>query len=384
MEFANYLKPFEKKNLGIDKKISQNQESFYNVAQYTGEKQNLQDYDIALLGVEEERNSHNKGTKNAPDEIRKELYKLINHTKLKIIDLGNMQIGKSIADTYMGLSNILSELISIETLPIVIGGSQDLTHSIYLGISELYKNVNLTTVDSAIDLAQDDSSFDSKSYLQTILFGKRRNLFNYVNLGHQSYYCSFKTLKQLSKMKFDAYRLGTVRAKIEDTEPILRDTHILSLDISCVRRSDAPGYIDTVPNGFYGEELCQISRYAGISDNLKCFGLFEVNPEYDLKNQTSALAAQIIWYFIDGVSSRYNDYPKDDDKRYTKYVVNIGKTNENLIFYQNNNNKRWWIEVKNPVGNDKNMIISCKHSDYLLATRQEIPEIWLNTIQKLI
>ncbi len=384
MDIFSYFTPVDKTSLSIDAKYSSNEEAFYHIDTYTEQSQELKVYDIALLGVEEERNTSNKGTKLAPNQIRKELYKLVNTTKLKIIDLGNMKVGQSVKDTYFALSDIVYELVSSGILPIIIGGGQDLTYSMYKGVRKLIKQMVLLSVDSKIDLCLYEDKFDAESYLNKIILGDKKKIFNYVNLGNQSYYCGSKILKLLNKKNFDAYRLGIIRSNIGEIEPVLRDANIFSLDISSIKQSDAPGHINASPNGFYSEEVCQISHYAGLGDNVKCFGLFEVNPKYDVKNQTSALSAQIIWYFINGVSNRTNDYPDAADTLYTKFIVYIDKTDQNLVFYQNNNNKRWWVKVPHPTNPKKGIIVSCNYSDYLSATKQEIPKCWFNTVQKMI
>ncbi len=383
MNIVDYFTPVEKENLGIDIKYSENAESLYQIDVYSSVNNDITGYDIALLGVEEERATSNEGTALAPNQIRKELYQLANHSKLKIIDLGNLKLGKSITDTYFGLADVIGKLIRADVLPIIMGGGQDLTFSMYFAMVELRKYLNLVTVDAKIDFTQNTTDYNAEEYLGRIISSRAKKIFNYANLGHQAYFCSPSQLKLLKKLKFAALRLGAIRTNIADCEPIMRDAHILSFDIGSIRQSDAPGHKNAAPNGLYSEEACQMARYAGISSNLQCFGLFEVNPNYDTRNQTSALAAQIIWYFIDGVADRTADVPKSGDKRYTKHIVKIGKTNQSIIFYQNNENKRWWIEVPYPVDNKKNIVVSCKHSDYLLATHQEIPEIWFNTIQKL-
>lgn len=76
------------------------------------------------------------------------------------------------------------------------------------------------------------------------------------------------------------------------------------------------------PNGFYGEEICAISRYAGISDKVSSFGIYEYNSKHDSNYQTAHLIAQMIWYFIEGVNYR----PK---------IIHIApkKTTKNLLFY---------------------------------------------------
>ncbi len=69
-------------------------------------------------------------------------------------------------------------------------------------------------------------------------------------------------------MYFDVSRLGHIQSKLEEAEPILRNADILSFDISAIRQSDAPACATTTPNGLYGEEACQVMRYAGMSDKL--------------------------------------------------------------------------------------------------------------------
>ena len=66
----------------------------------------LDGFELAIIGVEEERNSfNNKGCKDAPNAIRKSLYQLFNHWKdIKIIDLGNIKTGFGIEDTYFALN----------------------------------------------------------------------------------------------------------------------------------------------------------------------------------------------------------------------------------------------------------------------------------------
>ncbi len=383
MSISDYLHPIELTAFDIERKYISDEHTFYHVDKLS-KNSKIEDYDIAILGIEEERNTTNKGCKLAPDSVREQFYKLMNNTKLRIIDLGNLKLGKTLKDTYFAIADITFELINQDVFPIIIGGSQDLSYGMYNGLDRFNRLINFVSIDSKLDLGYEKNDFDSESYLGQIILEKGKNLFNFSNLGHQSYFCSTEELKLINKMKFDAYRLGYIRSHIADAEPILRDANLLSIDIKSIKQSDAPGHKTPMPNGFYSEEVCQLARYAGISDNLKCVGLFEVNPEYDLNNQTSALAAQIIWHFIDGFANRENDFPNDKDSRYTQHIVSLDKSEQDIIFYQNNHNKRWWLVVPNPQNNKKTSIVACTQADYEMAVRQEIPEKWINTINKLM
>lgn len=144
----------------------------------------------------------------------------------------------------------------------------------------------------------------SQSYLSKILLHDPNYLFNFSNIGYQSYFVSQESVTVLDKLYFDTYRLGVFRGNIERAEPIVRNADLLSFDIGAIRSSDAGANPNASPNGFYAEEACQICRYAGMNDKLSSIGFYEFNPAYDSNGQTAALLAQMIWCFIDGFYNR--------------------------------------------------------------------------------
>ena len=179
-------------------------------------------------------------------------------------------------------------------------------------------------------------------------------------------------------------RIGDVRQAIYLTEPLFRDSDAAIFDISAVRQSDAPGTAIPSPNGFYGEEICLLSRYAGISDNLKIFGLFDVNPEVDIRFQTTSLAAQILWFFLEGFSQKQYETPvlsNSNSGRFTKYHVRITDLEDDMIFVKSNLTERWWIELSDE--NNVNIYIACSHDDYLKANRNEVPDRWVKAANRL-
>jgi len=125
----------------------------------------------------------------------------------------------------------------------------------------------------------------------------------------------------MKNLYFDTYRLGIVRSNMEEVEPMVRNADMISVDIGCVRASDAPGNANASPNGFYGEEVCQIMRYAGMSDKMSSVGLYEYNPRFDRNNQTAKLISQLIWYFVDGFYNRKDEFPLNKKKEVIKFRV---------------------------------------------------------------
>ena len=339
---------------------------------------------LALIGISEDRNSvDNFGTGNDLKAIRKNLYELYNGNWFaKIIDLGNIPKGNEVEDTYFALKEILTELIKKNIVPIIIGGGQDLTYANYRAYDHLDQTVNLTVVDNKFDLGNLNEEISSESYLSKIVMEKPNNLFNFSNIGYQTFFNSQEEIDLLAKLHFDTYRLGEVASDVKIVEPIMRDADMVSIDIGAIRRTEAPANNNAAPNGFYGEVICAISRYAGISDKVSSFGIYEYNSKFDEQDQTAQLIAQMIWYFIEGYNFRTNEYPFTSKKDYKKYIVPVEDTTIN--FFKSNKSDRWWMEVTYTNNKfTKNTLIPCTYQDYLKAGNQLIPERWWKTFRKL-
>ncbi|MBN2486638.1 MAG: formimidoylglutamase [Bacteroidales bacterium] len=342
----------------------------------------LSNYNMAIVGVPEDRNSPNKGSAMAPEKVRIELYKLISPvSKLKIVDLGNIKPGNTYTDTYFALKEVVYQLLCDNLTIIIIGGTQDLTIPAF-NACENYKNsVNLAVIDSRIDLNKDALKFDSASYLIELL-PKKNKLFKFVNVGHQAYLTEKANLELVSKLFHDAIRLGEVRGDLKKIEPLLRDSDIVSFDIGSVRQADAPGHYRSNPNGFYSEEGCQIARYAGLSDMVRVLGIFETNARLDNNNQTAALAAQMIWHFIDGLENRIIETPGPDNNNFKTFIVAHTDLDHDMTFYKSMKTDRWWLEVPN-ITNSASTTVSCSIDDYHTACNHEVPDIWWKTFQKM-
>ncbi len=342
-------------------------------------------YKIAIFGVPEGRNSPNAGSLKAPDMIRSQLFKLAKIPgRSKIIDLGNMKQGVTFNDTIAGLTDILSLLIQENLFPVIIGGSSALVPAIDRAISQFRTGYTLTAVDPRIDFSNERKAPDSFNYLNSIINNHKSSFAHYINIGYQTYLNDQQIINRFLKRRSELLRIGDVRQAIYLTEPLFRDSDVAIFDISAVRQSDAPGTISPSPNGFYGEEICLLSRYAGISDKLTVFGLFDVNPEFDIRNQTTGLAAQILWFFLEGFSQKQYETPflnTGDTGRFIKYHVRVTDLIDDLIFVKSNLTDRWWMELS--VEKDKNLYIACSHEEYLKANRNEVPDRWVQAMERL-
>ncbi|PHR69649.1 MAG: arginase [Lutibacter sp.] len=340
---------------------------------------------IVIVGVEEGRKAiDNEETGQGLSEIRKQIYQLFPGSWItKIADLGNIPQGNTVEDTYFAVSGLLSSLLKQNIIPIIIGGGQDLTYANYRAYDSLEQMVNLVSIDNKFDFGSIQDGVTSQSYLSSIVMEKPNNLFNFSNIGYQTFFNPQEEIDLINDLFFDAYRLGEVVNKMELVEPILRDADIVSIDISAIRNSEAPANNNATPNGFYGEDICTISRYAGISDKVSSFGIYEFNYKLDNKRQTSQLIAQAIWYFIEGVNCRTNDYPFGTKEKYQKFIVPL--EDEILNFYKSHKSGRWWMEINfNNNKYERHSLIPCTYQDYLNANEQEIPERWYKTLKKVL
>jgi arginase family enzyme len=362
------------------------------IRHFSADFPDLEKVDIAIIGVQDDRNAvNNPGCALAPDHVREKLYLLFEGAyKTRIADLGNIRQGASITDTYFAVKTVVNELIRKNILPVIIGGGQDITYAQYMAYEDLEQKVDLVVVDPRFDL-DDDGGNDSLetssvSYLNKIFLHEPNYLFNYSNLGYQTYFTSQESLRVMDKLYFDVHRLGEISGKVAVAEPIIRNANMMSIDIGAVRSSDAMGNANASPNGLYGEEACQITRYAGFNDKLSSIGFYEFNPAYDNNGQTAALIAQMIWYFIDGYYNRKKDFPLHPKSQYLIYKTSLKHEDHEVVFVKSKKSDRWWMQVPYPSGgsmNERFHLVPCLYEDYKTAVAGEMPDLWWRTYQKL-
>jgi arginase family enzyme len=307
-------------------------------------KPELEGVKIAVLGVLESRNSVDHiGEEFQINEIRKAFYKLFPGNWLHgMADLGDIQKGASVEDTYFALIEVVSSLVKLNVIPLIIGGSQDLTYANYRAYDKISSMVNIVNIDKSFDLGDSSKPINNGSYLGKIILEQPYNLFNYTAIGFQTYFNSQEEIDLMEKLYFESYRLGDIAQSISTVEPVLRDADIVTLDLNSVKSSEVSVKQKYSPNGFNGREICAIARYAGISNKVSSFGIYEYNPSQD-DEATAMLVAQIVWYFIEGVNCRVKDDDFKDLSNYLKFTVLV--EDEELVFFKSKKTGRWWIEI---------------------------------------
>jgi arginase family enzyme len=351
--------------------------------------EDLSGLDIVLFDVEEDRASiGNDGCAKGGYPIRKYLYQLYKgNYSVSIGDLGTIKAGSNITDTYFAVKEIVSFCLKQQVLPIIIGGSQDLVYASYLAYAEQEQTVNLVSIDSRFALGRSDDRILSNNFLGKIILHQPNVLFNYSNLGYQTYLVAQNELNLLEDLFFDSHRLGILKENIRVAEPVIRNADFINFNIGAVALPYAPANHLGSPNGFTGEQACQLCRYAGLSDKLSSFGIYEFNPSLIDQGLTAHLIAQMIWSFIDGFYHRKGDFPACNKKEYIKYTVSIEEGSREIVFYKSPKSDRWWMDV--PYNSafskkyERHLMLPCDYDDYLTATEDELPERWFQTFKKL-
>ncbi len=345
----------------------------------------LEGVKIAFFGILEDRfDEERSGEPFNFDEVRKTFYRLFpGNWHLKMADLGDIQKGETVDDTYFAVKTVVAQLLKNDIIPVILGGSQDLIYSQYRAYDGVESMVNLVNIDSRFDLGDADKPISNRSYVGKIVVNKPYNLFNYSNLGYQTYFNSQEEIELMERLFFDAYRLGEVSGDISVVEPVMRDANLVGIDMGAVSAGALGNYRLLSPNGFDGKEICALARYAGISDKVSSFGMYEINSGLNFPT-ANMLIAQVLWYFVEGVNFRKNENTISAKKEFIKYQVPID--DEVLVFYKSPVSGRWWIEIPfiSPSNNKlkRHTLLPCTQDDYLDACNQVIPERWYKTKRK--
>jgi arginase family enzyme len=330
--------------------------------------------DLVLLGINEMRGGGLANLSESPaTHIRRELYLLHYwHTDVRIADIGDIKTGASLSDSYAALKAVLIDLIRMGKTILVMGGSHDLTLAQYEAYKSLGLIIDATCVDARINL-RGESPIRSENFLLDMLTTEPNMVRHYNHIGFQSYFVHPRMLETMDKLRFDCFRVGMVKEKMEEMEPVIRHTHLLSFDISAIRHSDAPANMES-PNGLAGDEACTLTRYAGMSTNLSTMGIYGYRPELDQHHLTARQIAQMIWYFIDGKSRSKMESGLDERNNFNEFHTAFAEVD--TVFLQSKKTNRWWMQMP-----DKKYV-ACSYNDYIKASLNEIPERWLRVQER--
>lgn len=344
--------------------------------------------DLVLIGCKESRGSDREGMAEAAQAVRNRLYALsMPDEAVTVVDLGNLKAKESPEKYYESLGYVLQQLNQMGKIAILIGGSQDLTIGQFQAYDGLETPIQYVQIDSRLDVEDASLSLNHLSYNHYLLEQYQQQIFQYTNLGYQSYFVSQEHRNELSDKACLLQRYGDLHANIRETEPSLRTANIVSFDLSSIRHADAPASYNPSPGGFSAFEACRMARYAGLGYRIDSLLLSEFDPQQDPNEQTALLLAMMIWYFVEGFYNRKEDQPLADRSNLRKYSVRLHASVTYINFFEHPQTGRWWMEVPYPDAledpKQHNLLVPCSKKDYEFAQQDDIPERWWKVFTKL-
>ncbi len=337
--------------------------------------------DLAILGLDEWRGS----AAGAPpagyhgaDRVRERFYQLQKGTgALRLVDLGNLRPGLTLEDTYQRLREIVAALLDANTVPVLLGGSHDLDYGQFLAYETQERPVSFAVVDARPDMAEPGpGTAPEASHLRRLLVHEPNYVFSLAHIGHQQYLTPPEVLLALEKMHFDTMSVGAIRTDRRQAEPLVRQADFLSIDLTALRWTDAPGYAPANPFGLTNDDATQLCWYAGHSEQLSSLGLFGYRPEHDPYGLAAATLATMLWYFVEGF---YHRRPETGfgTYRFLTYTVVLPGNPDKLVFYKSRRAEKWWMEVESLGDSAVKRVVPCSYEDYLHASQGDLPERWI-------
>ena len=366
---SDYLSPISKKLIDFKNKLPD--DSLGNkIILYDTKKFNYNEIDIALIGIKEYRNSVEvKSNFIDLDKFRKEFYSLYyGDWNVNILDLGDLINGDNYNDTYFAFKAISNELLKQNVKLIVVGGGNDFAYPLYQSLSKIHSRLNISSIDNRFDFGKIEKEFNSNSYMSKIIMDKNNCLNHFCNIGFQTFLNSQEEMDLLNKLNFEFHRIGKINRDIQKVEPLLRDTHLLSIDFKSIKASEL-NFAHNFSNGFESDQICSISRYAGLSNSISAIGFFELLNS----SISSSLLSQAIWYFIEGFCLRIEENPKS--KSFNGYTYNVICEGTNLKFYNSELSQKWWVEfLDDKQASNNNEPFSCNKKDYIKACNEVLTD----------
>jgi len=373
LNISEFLSPLNLHEISLDEGYKDGQLGKI-IDVYQDQFPDLDEAQLVIVGCGEQRGSGMIGQESqAPEAIRRQLYQLFYwHTDIHIADIGNVKAGASYTDSYAALRMVVRELVNDNKLVVILGGSHDLTLGQYHAYADNRRAVEASCVDALIDL-NIDSPFRHENFLMEMLTGEPNYIRHYNHIGFQSYFVHPRMLETMDKLRFDCFRVGHVKDSIEEMEPVIRNSSFLSFDISAIANAYAPSS-RVSPNGFTGEEACQLMRFAGMSPMISSIGIYGYHPQYDRDELTARQISHMLWYILDGRSRGKREASLDEKDSFNEFHMAFAEVE--TIFIQSKKTGRWWMQLP-----DK-QFIACSYKDYLLASSNEIPERWLRAQER--
>lgn len=247
------------------------------------------------------RNKGRTGQRHGPIHVKNKLAPLA--CKGVIYEYGNILADEDLEGSQVCLAEHVTRVLEAAQFPIIIGGGHETLYGHYLGVRHHFKDKKIAVVnlDAHFDIRAEAPSSGTMFYqilkedknIDYFVYGiepasNTETLFNTAD----SFGVTYVTMDDLRDKNFEQFKEGL--AKLADYDVVFA-----TLCMDAVQQAVAPGTSAPSPNGFSSQEIHYMVRALAQLDNLVSFDVSEVNPELDVDDRTSRLAASIIYRVIE-------------------------------------------------------------------------------------
>jgi agmatinase len=260
--------------------------------------------DIVIIGVPDESRSHatRKGASKGPDTLRyvsngSEFFErdgkvipicpLLGRIDNKhIFDYGNTP--------RENLHKLISDLVSNNKIPVVIGGDHSITTIVLQAIGNIHGKIGLFYFDAHPDFVSSTTNYygsvltDSYQWIdftKSLLIGtraaEREELENAARVG----------LEVITPVNITELGISQIADKVRSKN--CSNKKYISIDLDCLDPAHAPGVSLPTPCGLSSIELIYLIKLA-INSGIIGIDLVELSPDFDFNNMTAHLAARIL------------------------------------------------------------------------------------------
>ncbi|MBS1548550.1 MAG: arginase family protein [Bacteroidetes bacterium] len=253
--------------------------------------------------------------------LRKKLYRLSKsdfHTK--ICDLGDLVSCKTLQDTHYFLQETLLTCHQLKAIPIVIGGGNDISYSLFNALHAENKTINFTQISPMISLSDEGEEISDANFLAKILGIPDFSIGQYNFLGLQRHAQDKEAMRLLKDVDFEVVPLSKMMDTTSSVEPYFRKADLVTLNCDAVESFAEPFSLHPQVNGLNRREICAYMKEIGLSGQLKSVGIFNFNF-YEKSYLNQQLLSQMLWYLLEGINIQMT-HPKNNPLE--QYVVVLG------------------------------------------------------------
>jgi agmatinase len=249
--------------------------------------------------------SYRKGSKWAPQEMRKASYNFetyngdldVDLADIAIHDMGDCEVYCAVDDTLNEVYDVASGIVKANKIPVMMGGEHSLT---YPCVKAYKEKVGFVVMDAHYDLREEyEGVKNSHACVSRHIIDDITD--RYVSIGIRSgtkeEYEYVRNNRDIRSYTANDVEAMGIEAVLKETEAYLKgcDRIYLSLDMDALDPAYAPGLGTPEPFGMTPRQVRSVIRR--LAPKTVGFDVVEISPDYD-QGITAQLGAKLIRDFI--------------------------------------------------------------------------------------